>query len=61
MKSKTLQQTENPFTIISFLRKLKQELNSETELKSLRAGCANLKDSYAKIIKDEVILIKCHI
>ncbi len=32
-----------------------------TEVKSLRDGRVNLKDSYARIIKDEVYLIDCHI
>jgi len=32
-----------------------------TEVKSLRAGHASLKESYAKIINAEVILIKSHI
>jgi len=32
-----------------------------SEVKSLRAGQANLKDSYAKITNGEVFMIKCHI
>lgn len=32
-----------------------------TEVKSLRAGRCNLKDSYAKVIKDELWLIGMHI
>ena len=32
-----------------------------TEVKSLRAGKANLKDSYARVIKGEVILFEFHI
>ncbi len=32
-----------------------------TEVKSLRAGMANLKDSYALIKKGEVFLLNCHI
>lgn len=32
-----------------------------TEVKSLREGQLNLKDSYAKIINDEVILFNCYI
>jgi len=32
-----------------------------TEVKSLRAGNANLKDSYARIINDELFLLKSHI
>jgi len=32
-----------------------------TEVKSVRAGQVNLKDSYAKIINQEVYLFKCHI
>jgi len=32
-----------------------------TEVKSLRAGRANLKDSYCKIKDDEAYLLKCHI
>lgn len=34
---------------------------SGTEVKSLRAGRCNLKDSYAKVIKDELWLIGLHI
>ncbi len=32
-----------------------------TEVKSLRAGGINLKDSYAKIIHGELFLVGCHI
>jgi SsrA-binding protein len=32
-----------------------------TEVKSIRAGQINLKDSYAKIINQQVFLLKCHI
>jgi len=32
-----------------------------TEVKSIRAGQVNLKDSYAKIINQQVFLLKCHI
>jgi SsrA-binding protein len=32
-----------------------------TEVKSLRAGGANLKDSYARIIRGELFLVGCHI
>lgn len=32
-----------------------------TEVKSLRAGNANLKDGYVKIIKNEAYLFNCHI
>lgn len=32
-----------------------------TEVKSVRAGHINLKDSYAKIIDRELYLLKCHI
>jgi len=32
-----------------------------TEVKSLRAGKANLKDSYAKVEQGEVFLYNCHI
>ena len=32
-----------------------------TEVKSLRAGRANLKDSYALVRNDEVFLLNCHI
>jgi len=32
-----------------------------TEVKSLRAGHANLKDGYVKIIKNEAYLFNCHI
>jgi SsrA-binding protein len=32
-----------------------------TEVKSLREGKANLKDSYAKVEQGEVFLYKCHI
>lgn len=32
-----------------------------TEVKSIRSGQVNLKDSYAKIIKQQVFLLKCHI
>lgn len=32
-----------------------------TEVKSLRAGGANLKDSYARIIHGELFLVGCHI
>ncbi len=32
-----------------------------TEVKSIREGRINLKDSYAKIVKGEVFLIECHI
>lgn len=32
-----------------------------TEVKSLRAGKANLKDSYARVRKGEVFLYNCHI
>ena len=32
-----------------------------TEVKSLRAGGVNLKDSYARIIRGELFLVGCHI
>ncbi len=32
-----------------------------TEVKSLREGKANLKDSFARIEKDEIFLLNCHI
>lgn len=32
-----------------------------TEVKSLREGRANLKDSFARIDKDEIFLLNCHI
>ena len=32
-----------------------------TEVKSLREGRANLKESYAKVSGDEVFLVNCHI
>ncbi len=32
-----------------------------SEVKSLREGKANLKDSYARVVKGEVYLIGCHI
>jgi len=32
-----------------------------TEVKSIRSGQINLKDSYAKIVNQEVFLLKCHI
>ena len=32
-----------------------------TEVKSLRAGRANLKDSYVRIFKEEAFLLNCHI
>ena len=32
-----------------------------TEVKAIRAGQVNLKDSYTRVVKHEVFLVKCHI
>ena len=71
-KEKSSISSENEIKIIATNRKARHEYNvletyeagmvlKGTEVKSLREGKANLKDSYAKMDKEEAFLLNMHI